>query len=78
MPAKSFLSRVFERLDQVAIGQRQQRRRQLDDGHLGAQLGVDRAHFQADVAAADHQQALGNVLQFERAGRVHHAIGVAA
>ena len=72
---EELLQPVVQRLDQVAIGQRQQRGRQLDDAHLRAQLGIDRAHLQADVAAADDQQALGHVGQFKRAGRVHHAVG---
>ena len=45
---------------------------QLDDADPRAQGGVDRAHLQADVAAADHQQRLGHVGQFQRGGRVHH------
>ena len=75
MPANSLLEPVFQRLDQIAIAQRQQRRRQFHHAHRGSQFGVDRAHFEPDVSAADHQQALGHVGQFERAGRAHHAIG---
>ncbi len=38
-----------------------------------AELVVDGRHLQADDAAADDQQALGNVVELERAGRVHDA-----
>ena len=35
----------------------------FDHGHFRAQRRIDRAQFQADVAAADHQQRSGNVVQ---------------
>ncbi len=40
---------------------------ELDDGDLRAQALPDRAHLQADVAAADHDQLLGHRLQRDRA-----------
>ena len=40
---------------------------------LAAQRGVDVAHLQADVAAADDEQPGRHVLQLQRAGRVHDA-----
>ena len=53
-----FAEPLFERLHQVAIGAGQQAIEQFDDRHLRAELGVDGAHFQADVSAADDQQRL--------------------
>ena len=46
---------------------------QLDDRHRHAERVVDAGHFQADDAAADHQQPLAVVRQFERAGRIDDA-----
>ena len=44
---------------------------------LRAERVIDGGHFKPDDAAAQHQQALGDVGDFERAGRIHDA-GVAA
>ena len=62
-----------EERDEIAIGAGQQAGRHLDDRDLGAERGVDRSEFQADVAAADDEQRLRNLRQIERAGRIHHA-----
>ncbi len=66
------LDALGQRLHQVAVGAGQQPGRHLDDRHLGAERGVDRAELQADVAAADDQQRLGDLGQIERPGRVEH------
>ena len=46
-----------EHVDEVAVGARQQPVEHLDDGDLRAEGRVDRAQFEADVAAADDEQA---------------------
>ncbi len=66
-------SRRLRIVDKIAIGARQQARRHLDDGDLGAERRVDRPQLEADVAAADDEQRLGDVGKIEPAGRVHHA-----
>ena len=43
---------------------------------LAAELGVQGAELEADVAAADHHQALGHLAEGERAGRVDDAVAV--
>ena len=62
-----------EDVHEIAVGAGQQPRRHLDDGDGAAERRVDRAEFEADVAAADDEQRLRNVRQVERAGRIHHA-----
>ena len=56
--ANVFSTRCCQRLHQVAVGAGQQAGRHLDHRHLGAERGVDRAQFEADVAAADDEQRL--------------------
>ena len=41
---------------------------ELDHGDLGAEPAPDRAHFEADVASADHRHACRHLRQRERAG----------
>ena len=72
----ALLQQVGQRLHQVLVGARHQLVHELDHGHFGAQRAVHRRHFQADDAAADHQQALGNIRQFQRAGGVDDALVV--
>ena len=67
----AFLDALVQRPDQVAIGARNQAVKQFHHGDFRADGIVDRGHLQADDAAADHQQTLRNVLEFERAGRIH-------
>ena len=57
---------LVQRADQVAVGAGQQAVGQFHDGDARAQGRVDRPHFQADVTAADDQQRLGHVGQFQR------------
>jgi hypothetical protein len=68
LPLDSFLQGP----DEVAVGARQQPVGQLDDRHAAAQGGVDGAHFQADIAAADHQQRFGHVGQLQRGSGIHY------
>ena len=65
------LELFVQRADEVAIDARQQAVGHLEDRNAAAQCGVDGPHFQADVAAADHQQRLGHVNQIERRGGIH-------
>ena len=65
------LESFVQRADQVAVGAGQQAIGHLDHGNAAAQRGVDRAHFQADVAAANHQQRFRHVDQLERPGGIH-------
>jgi hypothetical protein len=60
-------------LDQVAVGALHQAVHHLDHVQARAQRAVDRAHFQADDAAAEDQHAFGHFLERQRAGGVHHA-----
>ena len=62
---------VLERLDQVAVGRRQQAVGELDDHDLRPQGGVDGADLQTDVPAADHEHSLRDVGQQQGPGRVH-------
>ena len=57
--------------DQFTIGPRQKPRQHFDDDHFGTDRCIDRAHFEADVTAADHEQPFGNVFQRKRPGRIH-------
>ena len=63
---------LLERPHQVAVAARHQPRRQLDDADRDAERVVHAGHLEADDAAADHQQALGQV-ELERAGGVDDA-----
>ncbi len=64
---------LVQRADQIAIGARQETVGQFHHADARAKGRVDRAHFQADVTAADNQQRLGHVGQFQRSGRVHYS-----
>ena len=46
---------------------------QFDDADARAERIVDAGHLQTDDAAADHQQAAGELRQLERAGRIDDA-----
>jgi hypothetical protein len=54
----------------VAVHAGQQLVEEFDHGHLGAQTAPHRTEFQADHAAADHDQVLGT-RSSAGAGRVH-------
>ncbi len=58
-----FLEAVFQRLDEIAIDERENGIERFDDGDRRAEGGINHADFQADVAAADDEQALGYVGQ---------------
>ena len=64
---------LAQRLHQVGIAAGDELVDHLDHGDPRAERVVDRRHLQADDPAADHQQPLGDVVQRQRAGRVHHA-----
>jgi hypothetical protein len=53
---EAFAESFFERLHKVAVGAGQEAIEKFDDGDFGAQLGINGSHFEADVAAADHQE----------------------
>ena len=57
---------------QIRVGPGQDAVEGLDQHHLAAECGINAAQFHADVAAADDQQVLGNLLHFQRLGRGHH------
>ena len=46
----------------------EQRRQELDDGNLGAELGVHRSELEPDVPRADHDQVAGHGVVAERFG----------
>ena len=62
----------LERLDEIPIGAGEKGVGELDDRHLRAQLGIDSAHLQADVPATDDEERVGDLLELERRGRIHH------
>ena len=59
----------LERLDEVAIATWHQTLGELDDADLDTERLVNGRHLEADDAAADNQQAPGQV-ELERAGRI--------
>ena len=72
---KVFRQPGVQRLDQIAVGPRQQAVGQLDDAHLRAQFGIDGPHLQPDVSAADDQQRLRDVGQLQCPGGIHDPRG---
>ena len=61
---------------EVGVGAGQERAGHLDDGHARAERGVDSRHLEADVPAADDEQAPGDLGQLERRRRVPDAVRV--
>jgi hypothetical protein len=59
--------------DEVGVGAVEERFDQFDDDDLGAEGGVDRAEFHADVAAANDQERFGDVRDLEGLVGGHHA-----
>ncbi len=72
------LQAALDDAGQVGVHAGEQAVQILQHGHLGAQLGVRGAQFQADVAAAHHHQFAGNGLQAEGAGGVDNLVTVGA
>ena len=66
------LDALVQRLDHVLVGAGDDLVHQLDHGDLGAERVIDAGHFQPDDAAAQHQHLLGDLVQFQRAGRIDH------
>ena len=65
----ALLERALERLDGVGVLLADQVRQHLDDRDLRAEVGEDRGELAADHAAAEHDQALGHVIDLEQLGR---------
>jgi hypothetical protein len=63
-------------MGQLGVGAGEDAGQGLHHGHLAAQLGVEGADLHADVAGPDHHQALGDLAEGQRAGRVHHPVAV--
>ena len=61
---------LCERLHEVRVAARDELVGQLNDGDLRAKRFVNRRHLEPDDPAADDEQRVGDVRQFERAGRV--------
>ena len=57
---------VLDRGRDVGILARGELRPVLDDGHLGPEMPEGLGHLHADVAAADHQQVLGQHVELQR------------
>jgi hypothetical protein len=70
--AEALRDPLGQRRDDVLVDAGDQLVQQLDDGHLGTELGVDGSHLQADDAAADDQQPLWDPFGLQRTGRVDH------
>ena len=60
---------LVQRPRQVRVASRHQLVEHLHDRDLRAERVVDGRHLQADDPAADHQQAAGDAVELERAGR---------
>ncbi len=60
----------MQRPHEVGVGLGDQLVLHLDDRHLGAQRVVDGRHLKADDAAADHEEATGDIVGGEGSGRV--------
>ena len=63
----------MQRQNEIAVGAGQQAGQHFHDGDASAERGIDRAEFEADVSAANNQQAPGDVFEIERAGGIHQA-----
>ena len=61
-----------DRARQVRVGPGQDAVESLDQHHFASKGGIDGPQFHADIAAADHQQVFGDILQFESLGGGHH------
>ena len=61
---------LLPHLDQVAVGALHQAVEHLDHVDARAQRRIDGGHLEADDAAADHQHALRDALEQQRAGRI--------
>ena len=69
----ALLDAARERLHDVGIGAGNEAVHELDDRHFAAERVVHRRHLEPDDAPADDEQAFGNLLELERAGRIHEA-----
>ena len=58
---------------QVGVGPGQNAVQRLDDRDLAAERGINGAQFHADVAAADDEQVLRDILDLQRLGGGHDA-----
>ena len=63
-------------LGDLAVGARHDAVKIFDHGHFGAEAGPDRAHFKADDAGADQDEALRHGGQRQGAGIRYHALFV--
>jgi len=71
---EQFAEAFGKRFHQVAVGTGEQGIGEFDDRDFGAELGIDGAHLEADIAAADHEHRFGDVGQLQGPGGVHHSI----
>ena len=55
--------RLVQQARDLAVAQRQDARQELDHRHLGPEPRPHRAQLQADVAAADHDQVCGHLVE---------------
>ena len=67
---------LLEQVADLDVGQRHDPGQELDDRDLRAQPLPDRAELQADVAAADDDQVLGNLVEAEGLGRADDRLAV--
>src|SRR5438552_9342042 len=64
---------LVQRKNEIAVRAGQQSRKHFNYRYLAAESRINRAEFQADVAAADHEQSFGHFCQVQRSGGIHHA-----
>ena len=60
----------------VLLDTPEQRLPTVENDHLGTEPAPDAAELEADHAAADHRQALGNLVERQRAGGVYDPLAV--
>ena len=68
--------RALELLRHRSVGPGHDAVEELRDEHLGAEPAPHRAQLEPDRAAADHEQAAGDLRQRERFGRADDALAV--
>ena len=70
---ESFFRVIHHRPGEVGIGAGKNGIERFDEHDFAAERGVNGAQFHADVTAADDEQILGNVFDFQRFARSHDA-----
>ena len=70
-PLVTFADSLRQRPHKVRIAAGHQLPGQLNDCHPDAESVIDGRHLEADYSAADYQQAVRQLLEFQRSGGIH-------